>query len=546
MTWPRPHRVVYAATLAVLAALPWTVSHWPSQDGPNHLAVVHVLLHYGDPGSPFERYLEVERGFRPSTACYAILAWLGRSMSLGSAEKVLVTAAVLLVPASLLLLVRRAVPGRTQNVLLAFPFVVGWALAMGFLSYVLAMGLGVTTLALAWELPTAPRNERGVGWRHGLAAATLFLCVWFHPAAAATTGLALLLLEWRALLSPRAWPRVLVVAAPAVVFLAVSYVAARAASAVSAVPQETKFANPLELLGGLAEYHLGYTPWELAPRVLALALLVRFAWRGVRRHSVLGSTPEGALGRLVLAFLLLYCATPVAFRGWFYASTRFLLFASLLLPAVAEIPPRVGRRLLVVAPVLTAAVLALQWPEIHRASREMREVLDVGTSIARGAKVVPMDFGARLLGPQPLAHAWAELVLERDAIAPQLFAVGKPRFGGEAFRTLAFRPEAIDRETGSLPWPGGEGWYDVVRKCSGHPWLAALVAAPGDCAALLAEREAALDPALDRYDYVLMLDPPDYAQTLLGSRGELVTREGSAWLFRVDHQGQGRSYSRNH
>jgi hypothetical protein len=546
--WSRRHTVVFAATVAVLALLPWTVRHWPSQDGPNHLAVAHVLMHYGDPGSPFPRYLDIEPGLRPSTATYTILTFLGRVMSLGSAEKLLVSVAIVLLPASLLLLTRRALPRRTVNVMLALPFVVGWAFGMGFLSFLLGMGFGVLTLALGWDAPGPSAEPRPVGWRHALAAVTCLLSVWFHPVAALITGLGFVLLEWRALGRPSAWPRLLVVGMPAALFLVVSYVAARPATQTSAAPTETHFADPLALVGGLFEYHLAYTPLELVPRVVALVLLVRLAYRGIRTYSPLGTTAEGAVARVVLGFLLLYVATPSALHGWFYSSTRFLLFASLLLPAVAEIPARIGRRLLVLAPALTAAILAVQWPNIRSTSQQMQDILDVGASLPRGARLVPMDFTVRLLGPQPLAHAWAELVVERDAMASQLFAAGKPRMGGEQFRTLSFHPGLLDEATGTLPWSGYEGWYDVVRKCSSGALLGWFVARSGDCDALLAERKAALDAALDRYDYVLMLDPPDYGKSLVASRIELREHVGSAWMYRVvdGHQGQGRSSSSSH
>ena len=548
VAWSRRHTGVFVATVAALALLPWSVPHWPSQDGPNHLAVAHVLMHYGDPGSPFPQFVDVETGSRPSTALYAILSVLARAMSLESAEKVLVSAAIVLLPTSLLLLVRRALPRRSVNVLLALPFVVGWAFAMGFLSFLLAMGLGVLTLAFAWHAPEEQGSTRLVSPGHALAAAAFFLSVWLHPVAALIAGVGLLLLEWRDLRRPAVALRVLVVTAPAALFLVASYVAVHGAEGASASPGETSFASPLSLVGGLFEYHLGYTPLELAPRLVALVLLVRFAYRGMRTYSPLGSTAEGAIARVVLTFTLLYCVTPIALQGWFYSSTRFLLFASLLLPAMAEIPARIGRRLLVLAPVLTVAVLAVQWPSLRSTSRQMQDILDVGASLPRGAKLVPMDFTARLLGPQPLAHGWAELVVERDAIASQLFAAGKPRMGGEHFRTLSFHRGLLDEASGALPWSSYEGWYDVVRKCSSGRLLAWLVARSGDCAALLAERTATFDAVVDRYDYVLMLGPPDYATSIVTPHAELVDHRGSAWMYRVlaSHQGQGRSYSRSH
>jgi hypothetical protein len=403
---------------------------------------------------------------------------------------------------------------------------------MGFVSFLLAMAFGVLALALGWEAPDG-RAASGAWLARALAALSFLLSVWFHPVAAMITGLALLLLEAPTLARPSSWVRILVVVSPGALFLAASYLAARAASGSPEAHPDTHFADPLALVGGLFEYHLGYTPLELVPRAVALAILVRFAVRGIRAHSPLGSTAEGAVARVVVAFLLLYCVTPLALRGWFYASTRFLLFASLLLPAVAEFPAKLGRRLIVLSSVLTAAVLAVQWPSLRSASRELQDVREVGKAVGPGSKVVPMDFGARLLGPQPLAHSWAELTIERDAVASQLFAAGKPRMGGEAFRTLTFRPGVLDETTGSLPWSTGEGWYDVVRKCSSSHIIAALQSGSQTCDAILAERKSTLDRVLDRYDYVLMIDPPDYAVALVAPRLTLVASRGEARLFRV-------------
>jgi len=534
VAWSRRHTQVFIATVAVLAALPWSVRHWPSQDGQNHLAVAHILMHYGDPGSPFPQYLDIETGFRPSAATYEILCFLGRFMALQTAEKVMVSLAIALLPVSLLLLVRRALPNRTVNVMLALPFAVGWAFAMGFVSFLLCMGFSIVTLALGWEPPVEGQAAPRVGGRHLLAAVTYFIAVWFHPVGAMIAGLAMLLLEWRSLRRPTEWLRILVVTGPAALFLVGSYLAAHPAPQSSAVPTETYFADPMSLLGGLFEYHLAYTPLELVPRLVALVLMVRFAYAGMRKSSPMGATAEGAIGRVIIAFMVLYCVTPSALRGWFYSSTRFLLYASLLLPALADIPARIQRRLILVGPVLAAAVLVAQWPNIWATSRQMQDILDVGATLPRGAKLVPMDFSVRLLGPQPLDHAWAELLVDREVVASQMFAAGKPRMGGERFRTLTFHPGTLDIETGKLPWSTFETWYDDVRKCSYAGTLRSwLVHVNGTCEGMLAERKAGLEAVIDRYDYVLMIDPPQYGRDLIAPHLKLLSHVGSAWMYAV-------------
>jgi hypothetical protein len=533
-TWSRRHTQVFAATVAAVALLPWTVAHWPSQDGQNHLAVAHVLMHYGDPGSPFPQYVSVQTGPYPSTALYEILRVAGRLVPLGTAEKALVSVALALLPFSLLLFIRRTVPRRAINAMLGLPFVVGWAFAMGFLNFQFGLALGAATLALGWDPARASAESPRIGGRHALASFLYLLCVWFHPVAALITGLALVLLEWRNLLRPAEWPRVLVVIGPGALFLVGAYFTADAPAQASDAKGATHFADWTTVLGAAFEFNVAYTPFELVPRLVALSILLRFAYGAIRTNPPARTSPEAAVGRLFLALLVLYGVTPSSLMGWGYASTRFFLYAWLLLPAVAEIPARIGRRLVVLGPALTVAVLAIQWPFIHRASRQMQDILDAGASMPRGSKLVPMDFTVSALGPAPLGHAWAELVVDRDAVASQLFAAGKPRMGGERFRTLTFHPGLLDVATGKLPWSTNETWHEVSRNCAppGSPtrWF---VNIPGDCTELLASRKAALQAVIDRYDYVLMLEPPPYGQDLIAPHLRLVSHVGSAWMYAV-------------
>ncbi len=535
--WSRRHSQVFGVTLVAIALVPWTVRHWPSQDGPNHLAVAHVLATYAEPGSPFPQYLSMQTGFRPSTALYEILRALGRFVSLEIAEKCLVSLALAMLPLSLLLFVRRAVPRRAGNVLLAMPFVLGWAFAMGFLSFQLGMALGVIALALAWEPRASGAGGGSLGWQHGLASAAYFLCVWFHPVAALMTGLAFVLLEWKNVLRRSEWPRMLVVIGPAAAFLVGSYLAADGGGPASLVPPKTHFSDPVSVVGAAFEYNIGYSPFELVPRIAALVLIVPAVYRAMRANPPFGASAEAAVGRLVLTFIVLYCVMPGTLADWYYCSARFLLYAWLLLPVAAEFPARTARRLLVVGPVLAGVVLAIQWPSIHRASGRMQDVVDAGASLPRGARLVPMAFELSVLGPQPTGAAWGELVVERDAIASQLFATGRPRMGGERFRTLSFRPGVLDRESGTLPWSGAE-MSDFWRPCadprSPERWF---VHVDGSCDDAVEGRERELDEVVDRYDYVLMLDPPPRAQDLLGSRLRLVSHVGSAWMYAIAHPG---------
>lgn len=534
--WSRRHSQVFGASLLALASVPWTVRHWPSQDGPNHLAVAHVIAAYAEPGSPFPRYFSVQHGFRPSGALDEILPYASRFMPLETAEKCLVSAAIVMVPLSVLLLALRVIPRRAPNVFLSLPFVLGWPLVIGFLSFQIAMALGVVVLALAWEPPSEVRTS--IGWRAALASILYFLSVWFHPAAALITGLVFVLLEWRSVLRWREWPRMLVVVGPAATFVVAAYFAADVASRPSLVASETYFSDPVSILGAAFEYNIAFTPFELAPRLVALSLMFPCAYRAVRAHPPLRPGREAALGRAVVVLLAIYCAAPGTFAGWAYCAARFLVYGWLLLPVAAEFRPSTARRLLVLGPVLGAVTLAIQWPLIYRASERTQDVIDAGASLPRGAKLIPIDFNASVLGPQTNGDSWAHLVVSRDAVASQLFAAGRPRMGGERFRTVSFRPGVLDVESGALPWSDFEMWNDVGRACSAPRspvrWFVRLY---GECSQLLADHRRNLEKVIDRYDYLLMLDPPECGRELLASELRLVSHVGSAWLYAIAHEG---------
>jgi hypothetical protein len=258
--------------------------------------------------------------------------------------------------------------------------------------------------------------------------------------------------------------------------------------------------------------------------------------RALRANPPYRAGAEAAVGRVVAALLVLYCVMPGTLAGWYYCSARFLLFGWLLLPVAAELSPGMARRLLVVGPALAGSLLVIQWPFIRAASRQMQDVLDVGVSLPRGARFIPMDFTPSVLGPQPTGASWGELVVEHDAVASQLFASGKPRLGGERFRTLTFRPGVIDVRAGTLPWSGFEMWNDVWRPCAapGSPvrWF---VHDDAKCDDALAARKQALEEVIDRYDYVLMLGPAGYGQELMAPHLRLISHVGAAWMYAIVH-----------
>ena len=438
----------------------------------------------------------------------------------------------------MLLLALRALPRRAPNVFLLLPFVLGWPMVIGFLSFEISLALGVLVLALGWRLPPEA-DPPGAGRRIALASALYLLSVWFHPAGAFLTGFALLLLEWKNVLRWREWPRMLAVVGPGAAFVVATYLTTHSSQPL-AIEGETFFSDPLSVLGAVFEYNIGFTPLELVPRIAALALLVPGAYRAARAHSLLGSSPEAAVGRVAVVLLAAYFALPGGtWAGWAYFSARFLVYGQLLLPLAADLWPSVERRLLVVGPALAGVTLAIQWPFMHRASVRTQDVVAVGESLPRDAKLIPVYFDASVLGPEINGDSWAHLVVSRsDAVASQLFAAGRPRMGGERFRMVSFLPGVLDVESGALPWSDFEMWNDIGRACA-PPGASAnwFVHTNGSCSEHLADRKGKLEKVVDRYDYVLMLDPPSFGREILPAKLRLVDHVGAAWLYAVASAG---------
>jgi hypothetical protein len=203
------------------------------------------------------------------------------------------------------------------------------------------------------------------------------------------------------------------------------------------------------------------------------------------------------------------------------------LLATFLLPALADIPDRLSRWVPWLGTALVLCVIASELPQLLRLSRQMDDVIEVGAELPRGAKLIPMDFMDRGWGtidkPQPLAHAWARLVETRDVVAADLFAAGKPRMGGDHFRMLSFRPQVLDVATGTLPWPSSEGVHALARQCQDRT--------SESCRIALSRRRESLAAVIDRYQYVLLLSPPDYVREALAEHLTFRKEVGVAWLY---------------
>ena len=161
------------ALIAVQLVPIWTLSYFPSQDGPAHLAIANILREYdGVEGQVLREYFVLEPGAITTWFVYILLAHVLRFLPVALAEKVFLSAYVILFPLSVRYAVRAVEPRNAYLALLALPFTYNYLLGMGFYNF--CCSLVAFFFALGYWL----RHRERLGWLHGTVFALLTLWVY--------------------------------------------------------------------------------------------------------------------------------------------------------------------------------------------------------------------------------------------------------------------------------------------------------------------------------------------------------------------------------
>ena len=233
---------VLFAGLLVLHLVPiWAFRFFPTQDGPGHQALSFILRQYAAPGAGLlRRYFALNREALPNEFIFFLTNRVLGFLAVPAAEKVLLSAYVLLLPLSVRYTLRGIDEKAGFLAVLSFPFVYNYTLHMGFFNFCFSLPAFFFTV--------------GYWLRHGermtpvktAALALLVLWVYFcHPVTLVMTVAAVLTLAaWPALLKRgRGFGRRLLAPAlaclPALVLMA-SFVGRRAGSKIDFLPLATK------------------------------------------------------------------------------------------------------------------------------------------------------------------------------------------------------------------------------------------------------------------------------------------------------------------
>ena len=444
------------ASAALLAAL-GVVRYLPTHDGPQHIFLAHLENHFSDPGATYSDY------YKPTTA----LTSRGFALVYGPLAELLpwrsavqVTLAILLLTWAwgVLAFVNAVSPRRRVLGLIGFGLAFQWSLYMGFFSFVLATGLGLFTLAIAF-------GSAEWTWKRRLAIAALLLLQAFcHVFAAEVVGLSLVVVvAFRH--AKREWPREL--GRLALMGIPTALIAIHAAGWMGGPSAEIPAYQPEPVWPALAvRIELLATafaagPWWRAwpPVLLAVSGVALAAARTVRKST---TADERAL--LVMSVLLgvAALALPLHSRQWEFMSPRFIPMAVVF--GVALLPVEsLGRRTatLAHAAIVIMALTAIGWAGWHnrrleRACGPALAGLDADVKRTGPRLPIVLDPSCNALsqekvyvlpGAEPLLNLGALYAVQQGGVVPYAF-VGVPQLHGFVLTRGGYRrfPDHPDRK----------------------------------------------------------------------------------------------------
>ena len=147
------------ALCAAASAVPFLVTYrMPMTDLPEHAAQLTIWKHYDDSCYGFAQ-LYYKDWFTPYLVGYAIARLFAIVLSVNAALKLTAYCAVVALPLSLRVLLRRASTDDFLS-LLGFPLAFGFSFYYGFLNFIVAVPLGMLFVACSFDYTATPTKRR--------------------------------------------------------------------------------------------------------------------------------------------------------------------------------------------------------------------------------------------------------------------------------------------------------------------------------------------------------------------------------------------------
>jgi hypothetical protein len=400
--------------LVILHLLPvWSFTHIPSQDGPAHLDDAVITREYHHPDRPlYRQYYMLNPSLSPSWFGHLILAGLTAVLPLLAAEKVFVSAYVVLLAFGFRYAILAVRPDARWLAVLVFPFIHNRLLYLGF--YAFCYSFAFFFIVVGYWM----RHRDAFTIRRAAVLTVLFLLLYFwHPIglvpACATLGILGLWFMSRDLLCRRGeggldlawlWPVVKMrallpfcAAVPAFVLLKL-FLHGRE----TVVWQQLPWRSILFRLGtmfSLVSAHPVMTVLSIAfaGLILGAAAVVLRSRLVVRRLEPWDGLLLVALG-LMLLYLFgpnTYIASPGGLKtgGFFRDRMNLFPWAALVLWLAAQRHSNRMRQVLRYGPIgLAALILAIHMVRSAQVNDYLREYLSAGEALAAQRTFLPISF----------------------------------------------------------------------------------------------------------------------------------------------------------
>lgn len=418
MTWTR--RLFFA--LAVLYVLPfWTVRYLPTVDGPSHTYNAWVLVNHGDS----ERYPRFSEHYRidlrphPNWIGHGALALFMLAFPPLVAEKLVVSAYVLLFLSGAWYLAGAVRPEERWPAFLAFPFAYHLLFQFGFYNFSFGLAAYLFTVGFWW------RHRAKPGLAFALKINLLLVLCWLSHILSFTVSLLSIAVLWLATVRRenfRTWRLHIPILVPQLAF-PVWFIREQGREVVAA---GYSFRDLLHSLVPPRLLQIFFSPFHrglaVGVAVVFLLLVLRTLWRKLsgrhERRPVL--EPEDGFLFLAVVLLALYFFGPEGMAGGTGTQERLSLF--LYLALIPWLAPRLGRRGTAAAvSVLALAALAnlgsvLYWYRVL--GQDMERFLAGLAPVRPNSRVLTLRFatdspGARM---NVFSHATAYAALEKGLI----------------------------------------------------------------------------------------------------------------------------------
>jgi hypothetical protein len=446
--------------LALLYVLPfWTVHHLPTVDGPCHAYNAWILRQHGNAAEYplFQQYYEINWRPYPNWVSHATMALLMFVVPPLVAEKLLVSAYVLLFLGGVWYLAGAVRPGERWLAFLAFPFAYHQLFQFGFYNFSISLALFLFVLGCWWRNRADPKLAFAVKIN-----LLLWLCYFAHILSF-VLALAAIAVLWLATLRRDSWRRHLLhipILLPQLV-LPVWYLLQGGGGLRAGWPLRrlVRYFTNLQVLVTFGEMQR-WCAGALAALFLLL-LLYTLRRKGLRRPLF---EETDAFLCVALLCLLAYFLSPGGVAGGGLLQQRLSLYPYLVLIPwfsleLARTPRRIAAAALAVIALLNLGYLMYCY---GLRGRDMEAYLSGLDAVQPNTRVLPLLF-ERAAPMEPLSHGTCYAALDKGLIDWNNYEAKLPYFQTRFRRSVTF-PDltGILRTPGSLRVRANRDLIDAV------------------------------------------------------------------------------------